>query len=271
MVRGLYTATAGALVAEMDASTIANNLANVTTTGFKQSLLQISSAPSMDIYRLQTDPGTTQGTTVPGSSSQQYVGPLGLGASAYDTPTIYDQGGFNATENPFDLAIAGQGFFTIQTAQGIRYTRDGSFLRNSQNQLTTQSGDLVLGKNGPLTIPDGLLTADKNGNLSLVDANAPTQPQRQLGTLLITEFGNLSGLRAEGANRFVDGGTAVPSATVTQSTVIQGSLETSNANVVRSMVDLISAQRWFEANMKMVQAQDTLNNEAITSVGQNNS
>jgi len=268
LVRGLYTAAAGALVAQMDTDTIANNLANVNTAGFKRTLMQIQSTETMPVYRLQTDPGTTPGTSVPGKSVAQYVGQLGFGSYVYDTPANFEQGGLQQTGAPLDLAISGPGFFTIATQNGIRYTRDGSFTRNAQGQLVTQNGDLVLGQNGPITIPDGKMTIGPTGDIVVVDPAAPNTTGVVVGTLRLTEFGNLNGLRPEGSNLFVDSGVAAPQA-ATQSTLTQGYLETSNANVIKSMVGLITSQQWFNANVKMIQAQDTLNSEAITSVGQN--
>ena len=270
MVRGLYTATAGALVAQLTTDTLANNLANVNTGGFKRTLLQVESSETMPIYRLQTDPGTTPGTTVPGQSVADPIGLLGSGSRVYDTPANFEQGGLRPTGAPFDMAISGSGFFTLQTAQGIRYTRDGSFVRNAQGLLSTQGGDIVLGQNnGSIAIPDGNISIDRNGAINVADPNAPTAPSRTVGTLQITEFNNLVGLRPEGSSRFVDSGVADPKTTATQSAVVQGSIEGSNADVVRSMVGLIVAERWFEANEKMIQTQDTMNTEAINDVGRN--
>lgn len=268
MVRGLYAAAAGALVAQMDTDTIANNLANVNTAGFKRTLMQIQSTDTMPIYRVQTDPGTTVGTSVPGQSVMSYVGQLGFGSYVYDTPADFAQGSMQQTGAPLDLAISGPGFFTVATQNGIRYTRDGSFVRNAQGQLATQNGDLVLGQNGPITIPDGKMSISPTGQIVVVDPAAPSSNGVIVGNLRLTEFGNLTGLRPEGSNLFVDSGVSSP-ANATQSSISQGYIETGNANVIKSMVGLITSQQWFNANVKMIQAQDSLNNLAITSVGQN--
>jgi flagellar basal-body rod protein FlgG len=268
LVRGLYAAAAGALVAQMDTDTIANNLANVNTAGFKRTLMQIQSTETMPIYRVQTDPGRTVGTSVPGESVSPYVGQLGFGSYVYDTPADFEQGSLQQTGAPLDLAISGPGFFTVATQNGIRYTRDGSFVRNAQGQLATQNGDLVLGQNGPITIPDGKMTISPTGQIVVVDPAAPSSNGAIVGNLRLTEFGNLTGLRPEGSNLFVDSGVASPQ-NATQSSISQGFIENGNANVIKSMVGLITSQQWFNANVKMIQAQDSLNNLAITSVGQN--
>ena len=185
MVRGLYTAAAGALVAQMDVDTIANNLANVSTAGFKRTLMQVQSNDTMGIYRVQTDPGTTPGTTVPGKSVSDYVGQLGFGSHVYDTPADFEQGSLQQTGAPLDIsAISGPGFFTIATANGIRYTRDGNFSQNAQGQLVTQSGDLVLSTNGPITIPTGRVSVDDTtGTIAVVDPNSPASTAVPIATL----------------------------------------------------------------------------------------
>lgn len=256
------------MVAQYDTDTIANNLANVSTAGFKKTLMQVSSTDSMPIYRVQTDPGTTPGTTVPGKAAADFVGQLGFGSYVYDTPADFEQGSLQQTGAPLDVAISGPAFFTIATANGIRYTRDGNFSVNAQSQLVTANGDLVLSQSGPITMPTGRVHIQPSGEIDVFDPNAPTQGPLPVATLRLTEFQNLNGLRPEGSNLFVDSGVASPQ-TATQSSVSQGYLETSNANVITSMVGLITSQQWFDANAKMMQTQDTMNSEAITSVGQN--
>ena len=259
MVRGLYTSAAGALSAQAQADVIANNLANVNTSGFKKTLMQIEAATPFQVYRIQTDPGKTPGAAVPGAHTVQYVGALGAGSLVMDTPTNFEEGAFEQTGNKLDFALSGQGFFTIQTPQGIRYTRDGGFLRNAQGLLVTQQGNLVLGQGGPITIPPtGTIGAGADGTIT-VNGQAVDQ-------LRITRFTNLTAVRPEGDNRFADTGAGGPAADTTSS-VNQGFIEKSNANVVRSMVDLIVAERWFQANEKSIQAQDDLTNQAIQNVG----
>jgi flagellar basal-body rod protein FlgF len=258
LVRGLYTSAAGALVAESNVDLIANNLANVNTGGFKRSLLEITSTLPMQLYRIQTDPGQVAGSPLPGVATMTPVGPLGFGSEVLDTPTDYQQGALEQTGSQLDMALQGSGFFTIQTPQGVRYTRNGEFTRNAQGLLTTQDGNLVLGQNGAITLPPaGTVSVTKTG---AVDVNG-----QQVDQLRITQFANPLQLRPEGGNRFVDAG-AEPSSD-TQSTVQQGMLEKSNADVIRSMVDLITNERWFDANEKSISTQDTANQQLIEQVG----
>jgi flagellar basal body rod protein FlgG len=264
LVRGLYTSATGALVAQANVDVIANNLANVNTSGFKRTLMQIESSQKTEIFRDQTDPGTPPNARIPGTSVHQSIGTLGSGSHVYDTPAVFDQGPIQQTGNSLDLALSGPGFFAVRNGAGqVRYTRDGSFLRNNQNQLVTNNGDAVLGANGAtVTLPgDGAVGIDKAGNISV--AGAPS------GQLAVFEFRNTTNLRPEGANNFVDAG-AIPQL-ATGTTVIQGAQEKSNSDVVRSMVDLISNERWFDANEKSIQTQDDATNLAITALGKTTS
>jgi flagellar basal-body rod protein FlgG len=243
------------------ADNVANNLANVNTNGFKQTLLQVESAQTLDIYRVQTDPGATSTGASKGVPVAQYVGILGTGAQIHDTPNSFEQGPLQQTGNALDLAITGSGnaFFTIRTPQGIRYTRDGEFVRDAQGVMRTQDGSAVLSSQGqPIQLQDqGAITVGSDGTIA--------QNGQRVAQLQLTGFGSLLNLRAEGANNFAVSGNAGPQA-VTGASVQQGALEKSNANVVRSMVDLITAERWFDANEKAVKTQDDATNLAITQV-----
>lgn len=261
MVRGIYTAATGAIVAENNIDMIANNLANVSTIGFKRQMMQIESQPMADVYRWQSDPGpavATQGQ-LSSTSSQAYVGQLGSGADVYDTPTNFEQGSIELTGNQLDFALYGKGFFAIRNALGIRYTRDGSFVRNPQNYLTTTNGDAVLDTQGNLiTLPaQGQISCDQAGTLSVNGAI--------FAKIGIYDVQNPRVVRSSGGNLLVDSGSNVTPDTTTA--VIQGGNEKSNADVVRSMVDLIVAQRWFDANSKVIQTEDQATGLAISAVG----
>lgn len=252
----MYAAATGAIVAQSNIDIIANNLANVSTNGFKRSFLQVEANESLPIYRSEVDPvpGTTANA---GRATLNAIGAMGMGARIYDTPVSLDQGSLVVTGNPLDIALNGPGFLTTQDGQGrITYTREGSMLLNAQGQLTLASGDLVLGQSGPITLPEGAnVHIDKQGNVY----NGSAFVDR----LRLTAFLNASNSRPEGVNRR-DGTIPVPATTTG---VTQGSLEKSNADVVRSMVDLIAAQRWFDANEKVIQTEDDTTNTAITQVG----
>lgn len=262
MVRGLYTSASGALVAESMADNVANNLANVDTTGFKQTLLQIQSAPTLDIYRIQTDPGKAAGNPLPGKPVAQNVGLLGTGSWVYDTPTSFEQGPLAQTGNPLDLAITGTGnaFFSVQTANGVRYTRDGELVPDAQGVLRNHDGDAILSTNG-----QQLQIQNQGGPVTVASNGTVLQNGQQVGQIALTQFNSLLNLRPEGANNFAITGNAGPSQATT-ATLQQGFLEKSNGNVVQSMVQLINAERWFEANEKSMKTQDDATNTAISAV-----
>ncbi len=253
----MYTAASGALVAQSAVDTIANNLANVNTTGFKRAVLQVQAQPQRALYRIQTDPAAPGTAGVP---AQVPIGSMGSGAQIYDTPADFAQGAIASTGNDLDVALSGPGFFAVRNANNaVRYTRDGGFLRSANGALTNQNGDAVLGAGGnPITLPaTGTVQIGTDGTITV---NGQTYDR-----LGITEFANPVNLRPEGANNFVDAGAGARAATNTSA--LQGSLEKSNADVVRSMVDLITNERWFDANQKSIQTQDDAVAQAVQTVG----
>jgi flagellar basal-body rod protein FlgF len=264
LVRGLYTAASGALVAEAQANNVANNLANASSGGFKQTLLQIQSATPMDIYRIQTDPGRIPGKALAGVPAAPYVGSLGTGAQIYDTPEDFAQGPLQETGNKLDVALTGaNGFFSVETPQGLRYTRDGQFTLDANGNLLTMDGNAVIGQNNqPIQVQQqlGPVTIGSDGTIS--------QNGQIINKLTITSFANLVNLRKEGDNNFVDTGNA--QAGTSTSGVQQGFLEQSNGNIVSSMVNLITAERWFDANERVIKTEDDATNTAINSVGKSN-
>ncbi len=262
MVRGLYAAASGALVAETAVDTIANNLANADTAGFKRTLLQVQAQPQRDIYRAQTNPGKLADASTQGVPSVQLIGTLGSGAEVYDTPASFEQGAIASTGNDLDVALSGPGFFAIRDGNGaLSYTRDGQFVRDAQGYLSAQNGDRVLADNGsPIALPaQGAVAIGRTGTISVNGS--------QIAQLGITEFANPNALRPQGSDRFVDSGNTAGARPATNTSALQGSIEKSNADVVRSMVDLITNERWFDANQQVIQTQDNTTGQAIQTVG----
>ena len=266
MIRGLYTSTAGALVAEATIDNIANNLANVTTNGFKRTLMQVESQPMSDIYRYQTDPGQLADNRLPGVPAQEQIGQLGSGSDVYATPTQFDQGQIAMNGNTYSFALSGTGFFAIQNrATGqVTYTRDGSFMRSADGLLTTVDGSNVLNAGGQsIPVPPvGKIEVDTKGIINVDGAQTA-----QIG---VFEMNNVNALQPQGSRNFIAGqGAGVRPATNTS--VLQYSEEKSNGDVVKSMVDLITAERWFDANEKSIQTQDDATGQAIATVGRTSS
>jgi flagellar basal body rod protein FlgG len=262
LIRGLYSSAAGALVAEATIDNVANNLANVTTNGFKTTLLQVESQPTSDIYRYQTDPGQVGTNRLSGVPAQELIGKLGSGSQIYATPTQFSQGQLAQNGNTFSFALSGPGFFAIQNRQTgqITYTRDGSFMRSADGLLTTVDGQNVLNDGGqPIPVPPlGKIEVDTKGIMNVDGAQSA-----QIGTF---EFANVNALQPQGARGYLPGpGAGVRPSTNTS--VLQYTEEKSNGDVVRSMVDLITAERWFDANEKSISTQDDATNQAIATVG----
>jgi flagellar basal-body rod protein FlgF len=260
----MYSSTSGALVAQAAVDTIANNLANVNTAGFKRTLLQVQSQPERALFRFQTDPGQVPNNRLNGVPAQQSIGALGTGSQVYDTPAILEQGPIAATGNALDVALSGPGFFAVRAGNGaLRYSRDGQFLRDANGFLTTQNGDRVLGNGAaPIVVPaQGQVQIGGDGTVSVNG--------QSIDRLAVVEFTNPNALRPEGASRFIDTGAA-GARVATNTTALQGSVEKSNADVVRSMVDLITNERWFNANQKSIQTQDDAVGQAIQTVGRSN-
>ncbi len=251
MVRGLYTAAMGMMTSQAQVDVISQNLANANTPGYcKDEALELS-FPQMMLSRLD-------------SNGVAAVGQMGTGNTIAGTYTSFDEGDDQETGNPFDLALHGNAFFTVQDAQGqAYYTRNGDFALNQQDQLVTSAGDAVLGEtNGQqeeIFVPNGNLVVAKDGSLSgAVDA----QGQAVDGFLLSSKPGAASWTKI--GDSLFSGQAQNPGQGYT---VQQGYSEGSNVNPVDEMVKLIDASRAYEANSKVIQTTDETLNEVANDVG----
>ncbi|MDE1175134.1 MAG: flagellar basal-body rod protein FlgG [Edaphobacter sp.] len=253
MIRALYTAASGMNAQQANLDTVANNLANSATTGFRRRRLQFEDM----IYQNMITPGSpaTQQTTSAGLQ-------IGLGTRSVATEMIQTQGDFTETDNPYDIAIQGQGFFQITRPDGtLAYTRSGNFNLNNQGQIVTADGDPLLPS---ITIPANAtdVTISQYG---VVSATLPgqTNPQ-QLGTLQLATFANPGGLNSIGGNLFTQTQssgnviTDVPGGTSGVGTLQQHYLENSNVDVVSEFVQMILAQRAYESNSKVIHVADDM-------------
>ena len=253
MLRALYTAATGMQAQQVNIDTIANNIANVNTTGFKQGRAEFQDL----LYQNIRPAGTAS------SSSTTYpVGlQLGLGTRPVATDRIYRQGDFKQTGNPLDLVIEGKGFFQVRTANGeTGYTRDGSFHMNAEGALVTSSGNPV---EPQITIPPDAqeIVIGTDGTVSVTQAGQ--QAAQQVGSIQIATFQNPAGLNAIGGNLFMPtsaSGDAITGAPGENGLghVNQGFLEQSNVSVVEEMVNMIIAQRAYEVNSRAVRVADDM-------------
>ena len=253
MASALHIAQTGLDAQQTRMSVISNNLANVGTTGYKKGRASFEDL----LYETVNQPG--------GSSSQDTELPsglmLGTGVRTVSTEKIFTQGSLSRTDSSLDVAIQGRGFLQILLPDGTTaYTRDGSFSINSQGQMVTSSGYEL---DPSVTIPSETLsvTIGNDGTVSALTAGstAPTQ----IGTLQLADFINPRGLQPIGQNQFKEtiasGSPQISTPGLNGlGTLIQGSLEASNVNVVEELVNMIETQRSYEMNSKAIQTVDEM-------------
>jgi flagellar basal-body rod protein FlgG len=257
MLRALYTAASGMQAQQLNIDTIAHNLANVTTTGFKQRRTQFQDL----LYQNERNAGTanTSSTDIP-------VGlQVGLGTKPIATEMIFTQGDYSATDNPLDIVIEGQGFFQIRQPNGqLAYTRAGNFQVNRDGTMVTSDGDLL---DPQITIPQDQtgITIGADGTVSVIQSGQ-TQPQ-QVGKIEIAMFQNPAGLDSIGKNLFTPTQASGDAITGTPGenglgTLLSGFQEQSNVSVVEEMVNMIVSQRAYEANSKVIHSADDMLSQA---------
>ncbi len=246
MFRGIYTAATGMIAQETALDTIANNLANINTVGFKKDTPTFQELSQMAIDRIQGSP----------EQSAQYVGVLGMGTSPAQSFTNYTEGELTNTKNPLNLAIVGDGFFSVQTAQGVRFTRNGNFHLQPVNKTTAyladENNEYVLGQKGPINLNQAQsITITSNGN---VFADGKLLDQLKIVNAPATAISK------DGNNWFSINGATVPS----KAQVKQGFLEQANVNAVKAMVQMISVQRAYEAAQHAITAQDSTLSQTVS-------
>ncbi len=257
MLRALYTAASGMEAQQLNIDTIAHNLANINTSGFKLRRAQFQDLLYQNIR--QAGAANTSTTDIP-------VGlQVGLGTKPVATEINFTQGDFASTNNPLDLVIQGQGFFQIRLTDGqIAYTRNGSFHLNRDGNLVTAEGDLL---DPQITIPQDQIgiTVGSDGTVSVMQAGQ-TQPQ-QVGKIETATFQNPAGLQNIGKNLFmVTQSSGEPIAGTPGEnglgTILSGYTEQSNVSVVEEMVNMIISQRAYEANSKVIRTADEMFTQA---------
>ena len=253
MIRSLWISKTGLDAQQTNLDVIANNLANVSTTGFKRSRAVFEDL----LYQTLRQPGA--------QSSQQTQVPTGLqvgtGVRPVATERIFTQGNLQQTGNAFDLAINGQGFLQVQMPDGTTgYTRDGSFHVDAQGQVVTSNGFPLL---PTVTVPANA-TKVTIGSDGVVSVTVPGQVNAQnVGSIQLANFVNPAGLQALGQNLYLEtaaSGAPQPGTPGTNGLGLlnQGYVETSNVNVVEELVSMIQAQRAYEINSKAIQTSDQM-------------
>lgn len=253
-MKSLQIAATGMMAQELNVEVISNNIANMRTTGFKRVRAEFQDLLYQDLRRVGST-SSDSGTIVPTGIQ------LGFGVKTGATSRVMSQGNLNNTEKELDVAIRGEGFFTISLPNGqTAYTRDGSFELDAEGRLVTLDGYEV---QPGLTIPDNArsITINRTGSVEVVVGDSTT-PQ-QIGQLSLARFVNTAGLKAIGDNLYLE---TPSSGTATEGNpgdagfgdVLQKFLESANVNAVAELSDLISAQRAYEMNARVISASDEM-------------
>lgn len=254
MIRALYSAASGMNAQQLNVDNIANNLANANTAGYKSRRAQFQDL----LYQNMIQPGASAGqqTTVPAGLQ------LGLGTRASSNEIIFTQGNFTQTDNPLDVVIQGNGFFQVRRPTGdLAYTRDGSFQLDKNGSLVDSSGDPL---EPSITVPANAqsVTIAPDGTVSYL---LPGQSAAQkAGQIQLAGFQNPAGLNSIGKNLYQatdasgDPTVAAPGGQEGLGSLLQGYTEQSNVSIVEEFINLIVAQRAYEANSKVVKAADDM-------------
>ncbi len=253
MIRSLWISKTGLEAQQTQMDVISNNLANVSTSGFKRSRAVFEDL----LYQTLRQPGaqSSQQTQLPSGLQ------LGTGVRPVATERIFTQGNLQQTSNDKDIAIQGQGFFQVLLPDGTTaYTRDGSFQIDSQGQMVTSSGFVI---QPAITIPAAAqsLTVGRDGTISITLQG--TAAATQIGALQLATFINPAGLESKGENLYVETGASGTANTNTPGTngagiLSQGYVETSNVSVVEELVNMIQTQRAYEINSKAISTSDQM-------------
>jgi len=251
MLRAFSTAATGMTGQQKMVDVIANNLANVNTSGFKRSQVNFQDL----LYVTMEEPGTEIASGINSPTGME----IGSGVRAASTVKIFTAGELQNTGNPLDIAIAGDGFLQVTMPNGdLRYTRDGSLLINGKGQLVTSSGYAL---QPSITIPEGsTVNIEKDGGVNVAD---PSGTQSVVGTIQLARFPNASGLSSEGDNLYAETEASGTPTTGTAGdngfgTIQAAFLEKSNVQMVTELVNLITAQRAYEINSRAIRAGDEM-------------
>jgi flagellar basal-body rod protein FlgG len=253
MIRSLWIAKTGLDAQQTQLDVISNNLANVSTNGFKRSRAVFEDL----LYQTLRQPGaaSSQQTTIPSGLM------LGTGVRPISTEHIFTQGSLQKTDNALDMAVNGPGFFQVQMPDGtLSYTRDGSFQKDSTGQIVTSSGYPL---SPAITIPSNAIsvTISRDGIVSVLTPGSANPTQ--IGNIQLASFVNVGGLQSTGENLYIEtasSGTPTPNTPGSNGTglINQAYLEASNVNVAEELVSMIQTQRAYELNSKAIQTSDNM-------------
>lgn len=281
----MYTAASGMVAQQHRLDAISNNLANVDTVGYKRDVSVHKAFPELLLRRFNDEEAIRFpiSAELAGSIDRApVVGVLGTGVEQNEVFTIFEQGTVMGTENPFDLALEGNGFFTVDTPRGERLTRNGSFTLGPEGLLVTQQGYPVLGADGDtIEVTLNNFRVDREGrvwanNAYLDDGGRLVQAREnrweepvQIATIRVVGVDQPRYLRKQGENLWTEtdnSGVAEELIGQDRPAVLQGFLEKANVNPVTEMVQMIEVNRAYEANQKVIQSHDQSTQRLISEV-----
>jgi len=253
MIRSLWIAKTGLDAQQTQLDITSNNLANVSTNGFKRARGVFEDL----LYQTLRQPGASSSAQTQIPSGLQ----IGTGVRPVATARVFTQGNLTQTNNSLDVAIQGEGFFQIQLPDGtLAYTRDGAFQKDSQGQVVNANGYPL---SPAITIPSNTLsvTVGADGVVTVLQTGSATPVQ--VGQIQLASFVNTGGLQSMGQNLFLEtasSGTPTPNTPGTNGVGVlnQGYVETSNVNVVEELVNMITTQRAYEINSRAIQTSDQM-------------
>ncbi|WP_461255299.1 flagellar hook-basal body protein [Treponema sp. R80B11-R83G3] len=270
MIRGWYTGASGMRAQQWRLDAVANNLANVDTTGYKKDVASFKAFPELLLRRMDDDGVHLQ--PFGSADAAPIVGKLGTGVELNELFTVFTQGAPKETQSDFDLMLEGKGFFSVATPYGERYTRNGTFVLGKEGYLETKDGFPVLGENGPIRVKANNFKVDNEGRV-WINAAYPDEPDVMVGreanqweelvlldTLKIVDFELDRYLEKQGTSLYRESQTSGPARTmdvVSRPMVIQGFVESANVDPVTEMVQMIEVNRSYEANQKIIQSEDS--------------
>lgn len=264
MVKGLYTAYTGMINEQKRLDVLSNNLANADTNGYKKE----GTANRAFADELAVKIRDTSAYNLP-----RRLGDVNLGVKIGETYTDYSQGNYKVTDSKYDVALDGNGFFGISYTNknnetSVKYTRDGAFTVNTEGYLVTKDGDYVLNQNGSQTgnaSADNYIRIDPNTDFKIDEQGNIIQNNQIVAKIGVVDVADYNYIQKYGENLY----DLANGAQVTASTakVNQGTIETSNVNVVSEMVDMITITRAYESNQKIIQTIDSTLDKAVNQVG----
>ncbi len=245
MLQGLYNLTSGVLTQNRNLNVISNNMVNVSSPGYKKDTMVSSTFQNEMQYRLGNK----------GSGASLALNNLSKIRTAQETQVSYEQGAFEETGNPLDVALSQEGFFVVQTSSGEQYTRNGSFIIDGEGYLALPSIGRIMGQSGPILLNTDKVKIDTDGTIN-------TEDGRNLGKIRVVDFDNYDNLQKTPSGLFRGQG-----ARETNSAMIQHTLERSNVSMVSEMTAMMTSQRAIQSAAQVIKIYDQLMAKATTEIG----